>query len=186
MESVDASPELLVGPSLESANSLKPVQSDAEQAKSLRVAASAETESLEEQLREERDRYLRALAEFANYRRRAESDFAHAAIVGKRDLVLSLLEVADNFELALRYIADGGDSILGGVQAIYRQLMAVLENHGVTPIESLGRPFNPEFQEAIAVVEDGTCKPGMVTKEVRRGYLWGDSLLRAAQVYVSK
>jgi molecular chaperone GrpE len=148
--------------------------------------ALLEAGRLEEQLHKAHENHLRLLADFANYRRRTEAEFVHVAQEGKRELIVSILEVADNFELALRHISAADGAILVGVQSIYRQLMAVLEKHGVTPIESLGRPFNPELHEAISVVEDGICESGIVAVELRRGYHWGDSLLRAAQVLVAK
>jgi molecular chaperone GrpE len=173
-------------PISETAYCLEPMRIEAEKSDGDVTAETLEPGSLEEELQKSHEKYLRVLADFANYRRRTESEFVYAAQEGKRELIVSLLEVADNFELALRHISAANEAILVGVQAIYRQLITVLEKHGVTPIESLGKSFDPEFHEAIAVVEDSRYGSGMVAEELRRGYRWGDLLLRPSQVCVAK
>ena len=148
-------------------------------------AERPEIERLKEQLRQEHEMYLRALADFENYRRRVESERVSAAKRGKREIILSLLEVIDSFELALQHLDDGSSSLAEGVKAIYRRLQNLLERQGITPIQSLGQKFDPRLHEAVDSVRSDAHEPGTVIAEVQRGYQWGDELLRPARVRVS-
>ena len=144
-----------------------------------------EVERLKEQLRHEHEMYLRALADFDNYRRRVERERGSAAAAGRREIVLSLLEVVDSFELALQHIEDAPASLSEGLKTIYRKLLSLLERQGVTPIQSLGETFDPRLHEAIGSMRSDEHKPGTVVEEVQKGYRWGDELLRPARVRVA-
>ena len=146
----------------------------------------AEVERLKEELRHEHETLLRALADFDNYRRRVERDRASAARSGKRDVILSLLEVLDGFDRALNHIDDAPSSVAQGVQAIHRNLLGVLERHGVTRFDSLGEPFDPRFHDAIGTVDSDEVESGTVADELQRGYRWGDEVLRPARVRVAQ
>jgi molecular chaperone GrpE len=146
----------------------------------------AEVERLKEELRHEHEALLRALADFDNYRRRVERDRASAARSGKRDLILSLLEVLDGFDRALNHIDDAPSSVAQGVQAIHRKLLGVLERHGVTRFDSLGEPFDPRFHDAIGTVDSDEVESGTVAEELQRGYRWEDEVLRPARVRVAQ
>jgi molecular chaperone GrpE len=148
--------------------------------------AASETERLKEEVRREHEMYLRALADFDNYRRRVERERTSAARSGKRDLIVSLLDLIDNFDRALEHIGDAPSSVAGGVQAIHRKLLGLLEAQGITPLESRGEPFNPELHEAIGSVETDQYESGTVADEVQRGYRWGDEVLRPARVRVAE
>jgi molecular chaperone GrpE len=149
-------------------------------------AGLSEIERLKEDVRREHDMYLRALADFDNYRRRVERERASAARSGKRDLILSLLELLDAFDCALQHMGDAPSAVSEGVQAIHRKLLALLEEQGVAPFESVGEPFDPSLHEAIGSVESDHYEPGVVADEARRGYRWGDELLRPARVRVAQ
>ncbi|MFZ0595118.1 MAG: nucleotide exchange factor GrpE [Bryobacteraceae bacterium] len=144
-----------------------------------------EIEQLKEQVRQEHEMYLRALADFDNYRRRVERERTSAASSGKREMILALLELLDSFERALQHLEDAPPSLAEGLKAIYRRLLNLLEQQGVSPIQSLGEPFNPRIHEAIDSVRTDEYKPGTVMEEVQRGYRWGDELLRPARVRVA-
>jgi molecular chaperone GrpE len=144
----------------------------------------AELERLKQELDHEHEMHLRALADFDNYRRRTERDRATATARGKRDIVLSLLELMDSFERALPHLTQSAAS--DGVRAIHRQLMGILERQGVAPIEAVGETFNPELHEAIGLDPSDDQEPGTVTAELQRGYLWSDGLLRPARVRVAQ
>ena len=149
------------------------------------IARSAEIEQLLEQVQKEHEMYLRALADFDNYRRRVERESERAVHDGKREIILSLLDVLDGFELAREHMNDAPPSLLDGVQAIYRKLQRVLEAQGVTPFESRGEPFDPKLHEAVASIKEDVHAPGTVVDQVQRGYRWGDELLRPARVRVA-
>jgi molecular chaperone GrpE len=145
-----------------------------------------EVERLRGDVQREHDMYLRALADFDNYRRRVDRDRASATESGNRSLILSLLEIADSFENALAHLTDAPESVVEGLQALNRKLTATLESQGVTPFSSRGEPFDPARHEAIGSVESGEVPPGSVADEVQRGYKWGETLLRPARVRVAQ
>jgi molecular chaperone GrpE len=148
--------------------------------------AASEIERLEEEVKREHDMYLRALADFDNYRKRVERERATEIHRGKREIIRSLLEVIDSFDRALDHMTDAPSSVSEGMQAIYRKMMGLLEAQGVTPLESLGELFNPEMHEAIGSVETDAYESGTVADEVQRGYRWGDEVLRPARVRVAR
>ena len=162
----------------------------AEQAEAERQAGGeelhAENARLKEELRREHEIYLRNLADFDNYRRRVERERASVAQAGKREMVLSLLDVLDDFERALEHIDEAPDSVSAGLVAIHRRLAGLLEAQGVTPFESVGQRFDPALHEAVGSVESDEQEPGAVLDEVSRGYRWGEELLRPARVRVAR
>jgi len=146
----------------------------------------AENARLKEELRREHEIYLRNLADFDNYRRRVERERASVAQAGKREMVLLLLDVLDDFERALEHIDEAPDSVSAGLVAIHRRLAGLLEAQGVTPFESVGQRFDPALHEAVGSVESDEQEPGAVLDEVSRGYRWGEELLRPARVRVAR
>jgi molecular chaperone GrpE len=165
-------------------------QTNAEQAETERKAGGeqlqAENARLKEELRREHEIYLRNLADFDNYRRRVEREHASVAQAGKREMVLSLLDVLDDFERALEHMDEAPASISAGLSAIYQRLAGLLEAQSVTPFESVGRPFDPALHEAVGSVESNEQESGAVLDELRRGYRWGEELLRPARVRVAR
>jgi molecular chaperone GrpE len=159
---------------------------DATKETTITTAEPSEIERLNEELRQEHERYLRTLADFENYRKRVERERAKDAQAGKREIILSLLEVLDGLERALQHLENTSPSLAEGVRAINRKLLSLLEAHGVTSFESLGRTFDPSLHEAIGVVESSQFAPGTVAEELQRGYRWDDELLRAARVRVAQ
>jgi molecular chaperone GrpE len=148
--------------------------------------AAAEIERLKEELRRKDNAYLRALADFENYRKRVERDRSGAARAGKREILLPLLETLDGFERALEHIEDDPESVAEGVRAIYRSLLSQLEAQGVKQFSSRGEPFDPRLHEAVTSVESEEHEPDTIVGELRRGYRWGDEVLRPARVTVAR
>jgi molecular chaperone GrpE len=146
---------------------------------------AAEIRRLQEELINERDRDLRTLADFKNYRRRIERDGNKIAEEGKRGMLLPLLDIIDDMEKALQYANDANQPFVKGVQIIYQKLLALLEACGVLSFKSVGTPFNHDLHEAVAMVKHKGSEPGTVIDELRRGYLWNNELLRPAQVRVA-
>ena len=162
-----------------------------------RPETAAEWQRLVEQLQAEKadlqDRQLRALAEAQNVRRRAQQDVEKERKFGVERFARDVLSVADNFGRALSALPADTSSIdpalrnvIVGIQATDRELQSVLERHGVTRIESLGKPFNAEFHQAMMEVENADVPHGTVVQELIPGYLIAGRLLRAAMVAVSK
>lgn len=162
-----------------------------------RPETAAEWQRLVEQLQAEKadlqDKQLRALAEAQNVRRRAQQDVEKERKFGVERFARDVLSVADNFGRALSALpADLGAldpalrNVIVGIQATDRELQSVLERHGVTRIESLGKPFNAELHQAMMEVQDPDVPSGTVVQELIPGYLIAGRLLRAAMVAVSK
>ena len=128
------------------------------------------------------DRYLRLAADFENYRKRSERDRATTIALANERFATDILEVVDNLERALK--SDNAHLREGLVQ-IQQLLAARLQRHGVCPIDSLKKPFNPQEHEAIAHVPSDECE-GTVIDEVSRGYRMHEKIIRCAKVAVSK
>jgi molecular chaperone GrpE len=133
------------------------------------------------------DRLLRKSAEFDNYRKRMERERREMAQYAAGDVLEALLPVVDDFERALQAEA-GADAAAYrmGIELIYKQLQDLLARRGVTPIDTVGKPFDPRFHQAITYESSPGRAEGEVVEEVRRGYMLGDRLLRPAMVKVAK
>jgi molecular chaperone GrpE len=151
-----------------------------------RSAAQAEIEQLKQELSRAHDLHLRALADFDNYRKRVQRDQDSAAQAGKRQLVLPLLEVLDDFERALAYAGTAPESILAGARVIHQRLTDLLQAQGIVPYTSAGQPFDATLHEAVDAVKTDQAEPGVVLDELRHGYRWGDQVLRPARVRVAQ
>jgi molecular chaperone GrpE len=151
-----------------------------------RRAAQAEIERLKHELSREHDLHLRALADFDNYRKRVQRERDSAAQEGKRQLVLALLDVMDDFERALAYANTAPESILTGARVIHKRLTDLLQAEGVVPYTSAAQPFDPALHEAVEVINTDQAMPGVVLNELSHGYRWGDEVLRPARVRVAQ
>lgn len=160
-------------------------QSEIERLKAENAQLKDENAQGKEELRREHDVYLRNLADFDNYRKRVERDRAQGAQAGKRQLILALLDVVDDFERALAHASQEPQPVVEGLRAIYRRLTALLAAEGVTAFASVGQPFDPARHEAVGSVESDQ-EPGTVLDELQPGYRWGEELLRPARVRVAR
>ena len=141
-------------------------------------------ETVDNELRDVRDRYLRTLADFENYRKRADrekADFFKYALAGT---IKDLLPVIDNFDRALEH-AEEGDDFHKGVSMIYKQLFDVLRRHGLRPIEEGGVHFDPNIHEAVVTEQNPSVTAHTVVAILQKGYYLHDRLLRPALVKVA-
>lgn len=146
-----------------------------------------EVKRLQDLADEYQGRALRAQADFDNFRRRTQKEKEELAQYATSKLVTELLTVLDNFERALVTTPSSpeSESFVKGVNMIFRQLDGVLKSEGLTAMETVGQPFNPEYHQAIMQVESEEYEEGIVTEEVQKGYLLKDKVLRPAMVKVS-
>ena len=150
--------------------------------------------SLDRELAETKDRLLRTLADMDNMRKRTEREVADARVYGISNFARDILGVADNMHRAmaalddeLRTKADESTKVLlEGVELTERELMNVLEKHGVKRIEPLGQKFDPNRHQAMYEIEDASVPAGTVIQVMQAGYLIGDRMLRPALVAVAK
>jgi molecular chaperone GrpE len=149
----------------------------------------AQVDKLSEEKRDLNDRLLRLAAEFENYKRRARKDQEDAAARGLENLVRELLPAMDNFDRALTASKNPSTTvqvIVEGVQMVQRSFLGALEKSQIKPFEAEGKPFDPNFHEAIGQIESTTLPPGHVATVFQRGYMLGNRLLRPALVQVSR
>jgi molecular chaperone GrpE len=154
----------------------------------------APSTALDRELADTKDRLLRTLAEMENLRRRTEREVADARSYGITAFARDILNVADNMHRAMQALDDelrakadsGVQALLDGVELTERELMKVLEKHGVKKIEPLGQKFDPNRHQAMYEVEDASVPSGSVVQVVQAGYLIGERVLRPALVAVSK
>jgi molecular chaperone GrpE len=153
---------------------------------------AATERSLEEQLAAERTRadenynkFLLAMADFENYKKRLQRDIESIVTSHRRLLLERFLPVLDNLERALQSSAEG-DGLRGGIEQTLKGFEAVLAGEGVKPIDVKGKPFDPRVAEAIATTEAKNGADGVVVEVAQKGYSLGDELLRPAKVVVSK
>lgn len=141
----------------------------------------------EAQIEDLTDRLKRNLAEFDNFRKRTEKEKASMFDMGARDVLEKLLPVVDNFERSLASAPDIPEckAYTDGMQMIYRQLLDNLSKAGVTPIDCKGKPFDPNFHNAVMHVEDESLGENVVAEELQKGYLYKDAVLRHSMVKVA-
>ncbi len=144
------------------------------------------------ELAEYRDKMLRAVAEFDNYKKRMERDRQAAMKYAGEHILREMLPVVDNLERAIAQgiIAENAAeqklaALLEGVQLTLKSMLAVLEKFEVKAIESVGRPFDPNLQEALVMEPSDVVPASHVVSEFEKGYYYKDRLLRVAKVIVS-
>ena len=143
---------------------------------------------------EYKDRWLRALAEMENLRRRTEREVGDARVYGVTQFARDVVTVADNMERALKALDDelrekadaAVKGLLDGVELTERELLKVLEKHGVRKLEPLGQKFDPHRHQAMFEVPDESVPAGTVVQVVQAGYTIGDRVLRPALVGIAK
>lgn len=160
---------------------LEPAEAEKEQGLAARLADA------EKQLEQQKDLLLRKVAEFENYKRRAENEAMSIARYGKIDTIQSLLPVVDDFERSLKLSKDTRETeaFAKGVELIYQKLMKFLDSQGVKAIESLGKEFDVHYHDALLQVPRNDVPPHMVIEVVEKGYMLDDRVLRHAKVVVS-
>jgi molecular chaperone GrpE len=130
------------------------------------------------------DGWQRALAEFQNYRKRIDRDRQSDQAAMKGDLIKKVLPVLDDLERALQN-RPVNDAWSAGVELIQQKLQGILEAEGVQRIEAVGKPFDPNFHEAIAQEPSPDAESGHVTEVMQQGYMLGERVIRPAQVRVA-
>lgn len=150
-------------------------------------ATTVEFNELKALAEENHQRFLRAQADFDNFRRRTLKEKEDLAKYASTKLVSELIPVLDNFERAIttNLAETENDSYAKGVDMIYRQFLQVMTQEGVTAMNAVGQPFNPELHQAIMQVESDEYEEGIVVEEVQKGYMLKDRVMRPAMVKVS-
>jgi len=134
-----------------------------------------------------KDQLLRKAAEFENYKRRTEGEYLSLMKSAGEGVLASLIPVVEDFARSMKSAADGAvsESFAKGVGLIYQKLIKVLDQQGLRPFDSLGKPFDVRYHDALLQVPRDDVPPGTVIEEVERGYILHDRVLRHAKVVVS-
>ena len=154
------------------------------------VSGNAEDEvgKLRREIADLRDRSMRTMADFDNFRKRSERERQDLKKYAQVEIIREYLGIIDNLDLALSAAGTAtgtADDLKRGVEMIHRQMLDLLKRNGVKEISALGEPFDPAMHEAVSREEDPAVKAPTVTGEMRRGYFIHDRLLRPAMVKVS-
>ena len=148
------------------------------------AALSAERDQLAAEKADLGDRLLRARAEFDNARRRFERERSDYVQFAAMDLVKEILPILDDFERALR-VETADQSYAKGVELIYQRMSDVLRKLGLEPIETAGKPFDPNIHQAVERVPTEEAEDQTILGEFQRGYNFRGKLLRPAMVRVA-
>lgn len=151
------------------------------------IALRAEIESLTQQAAESQDAFLRARADYQNLKRRSDEEKDNLKQFVTGELLVKLLPVVDNLERALTAAAQTNDyeKLVGGVNAVYRQLQTILDKEGLVPIPAVGETFDPNLHNAVLRDEESGLPDNTVVEELQKGYTLGDRVLRATMVKVA-
>ena len=151
---------------------------------------SENLESAEKKAEENYDRFLRVTAEFENYKKRAEREMNDFRKFANGSLVKEILPVVDNLERALEAECDQNeDAVKGlreGIEMTLKGLLDALEKFGVVAMDTLKKPFDPNFHQAVSQEETDRQPDNTVSREFQKGYILNERLLRPAMVVVSK
>ncbi|MCE3283731.1 MAG: nucleotide exchange factor GrpE [Chitinophagaceae bacterium] len=153
------------------------------------VAEESDLERLETELQEQKDKYLRLMAEFDNFRRRTAKERLELIQTAGKDVIVSLLDVLDDCDRAEKQIQGTEDvkQVKEGVFLVFNKMRSALQSNGVREMKSMHEPFDVELHEAITEVPaPGDDLKGKVIDEVQKGYYLNDKLIRFAKVVVGK
>lgn len=147
----------------------------------------AEKSSLEAQVKESKDKWLRSAAEFENYRKRTAKEWELLKQQSRTEVILEVLNSLDDFERAFAVVEPGSeDEFVKGVRLIYNNLLSVLQKMGVVEVDSLHQPFDPTRHMAIGQIETDETASGNVARVITKGYIFNGSVIRPAHVIVAK
>ena len=152
------------------------------------IDTAAELENLKAELNAKDDRYLRLQADFDNFRKRTAREKSELAAVIEQAFLKDLLPLLDNLSRASEAAesAEQADveTLRKGIEMIKQETVAVMGKHGLEPIETLGKPFDPNYHQAVGTVKDETKEDGLIAAELQRGYIARGRVIRPSMVQV--
>lgn len=145
-------------------------------------------EKLQEELQEQKDKYLRLFAEFDNYKRRTSKERIELIQTAGKDVIISLLEVMDDFDRAEKQMQQTEDieQLKEGNKLVFHKFKSVLQNKGLVALNDIGAEFDVEKHEAITEIDAGEKNKGKVVDVVQKGYFLNNKLIRFEKVVVGK
>lgn len=158
---------------------------NAESGTSETVAEPVEAAAEEQPAEDWQDKYTRLYAEFQNFRRRTDKEKNDIYAFANEKFAMGLLEVVDNFERAMEHGSESDPKFAEGMQLILKQLQGVLEKNNVEEIEAQGKPFDPNYHNAV-MTEAAEAESGTVTKVLQKGYMLNKKVIRPSMVAVAQ
>lgn len=156
----------------------------ADENKEAETEETAEAEVVEDKAAEYLERLQRLMAEFDNFRKRSEKEKADMYDFAVSQTIAELLPVLDNFERALK-VETTDKALYAGLEMTYKQLLGILENLKVTPIEAKDTPFDPKLHNAVLHIDDESYGENMIVEELQKGYLYKEKVIRHSMVKVA-
>ena len=151
---------------------------------------SAEEGSSEEnpELLQLKDKYLRTLAEYENFRKRSEKEKTQMFELGAKSIIEALLPVVDNFERALSHVQEEekDSPFVKGIEGIYKQIQKMFADCNIQEIEALGKKFDPALHNAVMTEEEGDAEEDTITQDLQKGYTYRGNVVRHSMVKVKK
>jgi len=147
---------------------------------------NGQTETLQERIKQLEEYGRRQTADFQNYRKQVQRETSQSVEQAEDRVFSEWLEVMDNFERALNNIKEEDSPWISGMQAIFKHMLYTLERHDITPIQAEGLTFDPNWHEAISMIQDADKENDVIAQVVQTGYVRKGRLLRAARVVVIK
>jgi molecular chaperone GrpE len=162
-------------------------EEDQEEQKKRGLFGKKKKDKRDTQIEELTDRVQRQMAEFDNFRKRSEKEKSAMYEIGAKSVIEKILPTIDNFERGFAGLTEEqmADPFVEGMEKVYRQMLTMMESIGVTAIEAVGKPFDPNFHNAVMHVEDEEAGENMVVEEFQKGYLYRDSVVRHSMVKVA-
>jgi molecular chaperone GrpE len=148
-----------------------------------------EVEKLQEELKEQKDKYLRLYAEFDNYRRRTAKEMIDLRQTAGKEIIISLLDVLDDCDRAEKQLQQSADvsEIKDGIQLVFNKLRKALQSKGLRSVESINENFDVEKHEAVTEIPaPAPSMKGKVVDEIQKAYYLNDKIIRFAKVVVGK
>ncbi len=150
------------------------------------VELTKQTESLQNEVKDLKDKWLRSVAEFDNYRKRTRKEWELLQQRTKAEIILDILTGMDDFERAFSVAGDRDDEFIRGIRLIYNNLSSSLERNGVRKIDAMNAAFDPTYHMAVAQIDREGAESNQVVDVVQEGYCLGDIVVRPAKVIVAK
>jgi len=144
-----------------------------------------EIEALKKEVQEQKNNYLRAVAELENYKKFSQKEHLHYAETLKKSIFLNFIKIVDDFERALAHKNSAKDGFQEGIELIYKSMLKLLEQYNVKPFNSVNEPFDHSKHEAIGFTPNNDVEENTVLAEQQKGYLYNDEILRHSKVIVS-
>ena len=152
-----------------------------------KLFARKKKDKKDEKIEELTDKLTRQMAEFDNFRKRTEREKSQMYEVDAKDIIEKILPIVDSFERGLDAVKEEEREhpFMQGMDKVYKQMMTTLKEIGVTPIEAVGKEFDPAFHNAVMHVEDESLGENIVAEEFQKGYMYRDSVVRHSMVKVA-